>query len=207
MIISHQHRFIFFAVPKTGTHSVRQALRAHLAEDDLEQVGLFVQKRFPYPGLSDVKHGHISAQQIRPIIGDATFKAYHKFAFVRNPYDRFISYCAFVSRGTNHFSADPRGFMRLMLSKPPLGHLLFRPQYEFLVGAQGMLAMDFVGRNESMQQDYDTVAAQLNLPTSVLGRANTSSHRPFLDYYDAELFKAVSVIYRRDFEIFGYDIR
>ena len=31
MIISHLHRFIFVAIPKTGTHSVRRALRAHLA--------------------------------------------------------------------------------------------------------------------------------------------------------------------------------
>ena len=35
MIISHQHRFIFAAVPKTGTHSVRQALREHLSADDV----------------------------------------------------------------------------------------------------------------------------------------------------------------------------
>ena len=47
MIISHQHRFIFVAVPKTGTHSVRQALREHLDHEDIEQVGLFVNKAVP----------------------------------------------------------------------------------------------------------------------------------------------------------------
>lgn len=50
MIISHLHRFIFVAVPKTGTHSVRQALREQMGDDDLEQVGLFVNKRFPMHG-------------------------------------------------------------------------------------------------------------------------------------------------------------
>ena len=30
MIISSRHKFIFVAIPKTGTHSVRQALRQHL---------------------------------------------------------------------------------------------------------------------------------------------------------------------------------
>ena len=44
MIISHQHRFIFAAIPKTDTHSVRQALREHMSPEDLEQVGLFVQR-------------------------------------------------------------------------------------------------------------------------------------------------------------------
>ena len=31
MIFSESRRFIFFAVPKTGTHTVREALRVHLA--------------------------------------------------------------------------------------------------------------------------------------------------------------------------------
>ena len=33
MIISHKHRFIFVAVPKTATHAVRKALRPHLGRD------------------------------------------------------------------------------------------------------------------------------------------------------------------------------
>ena len=48
MIISHEHRFVFTAIPKTGTHSVRQALREHMSEADLEQVGLFVNKRMRF---------------------------------------------------------------------------------------------------------------------------------------------------------------
>ena len=27
MIVSHRHRFVFFAVPRTGTHAVRTALQ------------------------------------------------------------------------------------------------------------------------------------------------------------------------------------
>lgn len=45
MIISPQHRFIFAAIPKTGTHAVRQALREHMGPQDLEQVGLFVNRK------------------------------------------------------------------------------------------------------------------------------------------------------------------
>ena len=54
MIVSHQHRFVFAAIPKTGTHSVRQALREHMSADDLEQVGLFVNKRFPFEELAAI---------------------------------------------------------------------------------------------------------------------------------------------------------
>ena len=65
MIISHQHRFVFAAIPKTGTHSVRQALREHLSADDLEQVGLFVNKRFPFEELAAIKHGLRRLLQVR----------------------------------------------------------------------------------------------------------------------------------------------
>jgi hypothetical protein len=107
MIISHQHRFVFAAIPKTGTHSVRQALREHLSADDLEQVGLFVNKRFPFDELAAIKHGHISLEQIRPFLGEQAFADYFKFAFVRNPFDRFVSYCAFMTRADGAFSRIP----------------------------------------------------------------------------------------------------
>ena len=76
MIISHQHRFIFAAVPRTGTHSVRQALREHMSEADIEQVGLFVNKRFPYEELAAIRHGHLSLAQVRPHVGEEIFDAY-----------------------------------------------------------------------------------------------------------------------------------
>jgi len=66
MIISHAHRFIFAAVPKTGTHSVRQALREQMGEEDVEQVILFVDKRFLWPDLAVIRHGHLALRQVRP---------------------------------------------------------------------------------------------------------------------------------------------
>ena len=40
MIVSHRHRSIFFALPHTGTHAIRAALRPFLGSDDWEQEGL-----------------------------------------------------------------------------------------------------------------------------------------------------------------------
>jgi len=205
MIISHQHRFVFAAIPKTGTHSVRQALREHLSDDDLEQVGLFVNKRFPFEELAAIKHGHISLQQIRPFLGDEAFGSYFKFAFVRNPFDRFISYCAFMTRADGAFLKNPQQVMRYILHEArPVQHVLFQPQNSFVTDADGTLLADHVGRVEDMQGSYDAICERLNLPGATLEQVNSSRRGSYRDYYDDALIEGVAQLYRRDLELFGY---
>ncbi len=205
MIISHAQRYIFFAIPKTGTHSVRRALREHLGEEDLEQVGLFVHKRFPFPEFANIQHGHISTRQIRPVLGEETFNSYFKFAFVRNPYDRFVSYCAFMSRESDIFQTDPQRYMKYVIREArPVEHLLFQPQHQMVTDEQGWLELDFVGRNETMQASYDEICARLGIPSTTLERVNSSRHRPWQEYYDRDLVGWVGDFYRRDLELFNY---
>lgn len=206
MIVSHRHRFIFVAIPKTGTHSVRQALREHLGPEDIEQVGLFVNKRFPFEALAKIGHGHLSLQQVRPFLGEEAYVSYFKFAFVRNPFDRFVSYCAFMTRADESFARDPKGVMRTVLFRMrPLDHILFRPQHELLVDAGGGLAADHVGRVEDMQTSYDAICARIGIPCASLGQVNSSRHGAYRDYYDQELVDGVTDLYRRDLELFGYE--
>lgn len=207
MIISRSHRYIFAAIPKTGTHSVRQALRAHLGPADLEQVGLFVDKRFPWPELAALRHGHLSLAQVRPYLGEADFDAYFKFAFVRNPFDRFVSYCAFVTRETGAFERDPRGVMHhFLFERPPLQHLLFQPQHTLLVDDAGRLLADYVGRVERMQASFDEVCARIGIPAQPLEQVNrTRRAGSYRDYYDEALAAGVAALYRRDLDLFDYE--
>lgn len=208
MIISNLHRFVFVAIPKTGTHSVRQALRRHLASDDLEQVALFVGKKFPFSQLADIKHGHITLQQVRPFMHGDQFASYFKFAFVRNPFDRFVSYCAFMSRNSGEFAANPRGFMKhILFNIRPSEHVLFLPQHHFLTDTDGSLMSDYVGRVEDMQASYDSICERLGLPGSVLDRVNSSSRGDYREYYDQELVEGVGDLYRKDLELFGYGFK
>ena len=205
MIISHKHRFIFFAIPKTGTHSVRQALRAHLGPDDLEQVGLFENKRFPFPEFAEFKSGHVSARQIRPVLGDEVYNSYFKFAFVRNPFDRFVSYCAFLSRDNPSFDNNPQAYMNWVVSKlRPVDQLLYKPQCEFITDANKSLQIDFVGRNETMQASYDAICEKIGIPSATLGKVNSTAHRHYRDYYTPELVDLVRAQYQDDLKLFGY---
>jgi hypothetical protein len=205
MIVSHRHRFIFVAIPKTGTHSIRAALREQMGPEDIEQVGLFVNKRFPYPELAQVRHGHLGLAQVRPFLGEDVFAGYFKFAFVRNPFDRFVSYCAFVSRETGNFQRDPRAVMRHVLFElRPLQHVLYQPQHAQLVDADGTLLSDYVGRVEQMQASYDEACARIGIPTRTLEQVNSTDRGDYRGYYDQALIDGVAALYQRDLELFGY---
>lgn len=206
MIISRAHRFIFVAIPKTGTHSVRQALRAHMAEGDLEQVRLFVDKSFPIPDLARLGHGHISLAQVQPYLRPEDFAGFHKFAFVRNPFDRFVSYCAFITRHDGAFERDPQGVMRHMLFvAPPEEHVLFKPQHVFVTGPDGALLADSIGRVEQMQASFDDICAKIGIATTALARSNSSRRGDYRKYYDQALIDGVARRYARDLSMFGYD--
>ena len=204
MIVSSLHKFIFAAIPKTGTHSVRQALREHMGPADMEQVRLFGEKKFPIPELAQLQHGHLSLQQVRPFLKPADFDGFFKFAFVRNPFDRFVSYCAFMTRNEGHFERDPKGVMRHFLANPPQRHILFKPQTHFVTGEDGKLLSDYIGRVEQMQQSYDEICARIGIESRPLERVNSSSRRGYRDYYDAALVDGVSRLYSSDLEAFGY---
>lgn len=206
MIVSHRHHYIFAAVPKTGTHAVRQALREHMDGGDVEQVGLFVNRRFPWADLAAIQHGHLALRQVRPYLGEEAFARYFKFAFVRNPFDRFVSYCAFMTRGGNIFRQRPRDVMRhFLFNAPPENHILFQPQSALLLDDDGQtLLTDMIGRVEDMQASYEAICARIGIPPRPLERVNGTEHSDYRQYYDQELIAGVAARYARDLQLFGY---
>jgi hypothetical protein len=205
MIVSALHKFIFVAIPKTGTHSVRQALRQHLGPRDMEQVGLFVKREFPIADLAQLQHGHLSLQQVRPYFPSEEFKASFKFAFVRNPFDRFISYCAFMTRAEGQFERNPHAVMRRFIDNPPPRHVLFQGQHSFVTDETGALLSDHIGRVEEMQASYDEICGRIGIPSGKLEKVNPSKRKEYRQYYDEELIDGVAKLYARDLELFGYE--
>ena len=204
MIISARHKYVFVAVPKTGTHAVRHALRPHMVAGDMEQVGLFVKRQFPVAQLARIGHGHVSLQELQAYMDPQKFKEYFKFAFVRNPFDRFVSYCSFITREGGGFARDPQKVMRRFLAEPPHEHVLFRPQHSFMTDSEGELLVDYVGRVESMQESFDFIARKIGIPAIQLEKVNSSERAEYREYYDQELIDGVAKLYARDLELFGY---
>jgi hypothetical protein len=206
MIISHRHKFIFIAIPKTATHAIRIALRPHLTEEDMEQVGLFIKKKFPYETLASIDHGHIKCTEIEPVLGKEAWKEYYKFAVVRNPYDRFVSYCAFMNKGNPDFEKNPQTYMyHALLNKKTHKHILFLPQSEFICDKNGTVMIDMVGKYEQLQTFADDVLDHFGFAKKELEVINTSKHKPYAEYYNDELKEMVYDYYKNDFNNFEYN--
>ena len=87
----------------------------------------------------------------------------------------------------------------------------------------GRLLVDFVGKFESLQNDFDQVCARLGIAETTLPHVNATKRtemlrenpdhsqsenprqkRPYVDYYDAALADYVGELYANDIETFGY---
>jgi hypothetical protein len=70
------------------------------------------------------------------------------------------------------------------------------------------IPLDFVGRLESFDSDFsrifDHAGAGEALRSATRQPVNTSTRRPWSDYYTAELADLIYRAYERDFDRFGY---
>ena len=205
MILSHRHKFIFFAVPRTGTHAIRTVLAPWLGEGDWQQEALLGLGRAPMPRLAQIPHGHISLRQVQASLPEAVWRNYFKFAVVRNPYDRFVSACAFLNRDNPAYAGRERAFMRGALQSGRFQRrVLIQPQTALLEDELGALGMDCIGRYETLQESFTAICRQIGLAPQPLALANASTHGDYATYYDDQLLQQVTAFYRQDFENFGY---
>jgi len=206
VIVSHRHRFIFFAVPRTGTHAVRTALGPTLGDGDWQQQSLTDEVRLPFPALASVGHGHLTLRQVREHLPVAVCRDYFKFAFVRNPYDRFVSVCAMLNKRNPGYGGNERAFMKRALQfRRFRQRALVRPQIDMLIDDEGRLGMDFIGRYETLQESFAEASRRIGVPEVALRRSNTTDHDDHASYYDDELLGLVTGFYARDFERLDYE--
>ena len=207
MIFSQSQQFVFFAIPKTGTHAMREVLRPHLGTEDWEQQLRYGEQLSPLPEIAAINHGHVAYRQLARVIPDETLAQYFTFAFVRHPFDRFVSVCAFLARTDPSYQVDPTAWMKRALTRAPFRkRVLVATQSDLLTCEHsGSIKLDFVGRYESLQTDCDHVCRTLSLPAVPLPRKNSSEHRQPHEVLDDALREALTERYADDFEAFSYD--
>lgn len=160
--------------------------------------------------------------------GGRLYPGLYTFAFVRNPWDRLVScyrdkiqgqvadFTLFSHSGVAHclarfdvFSANMsfEEFVYAVASIPDTdADEHFRSQHKFLMNDRGDIAVDFVGRYETLEADFQYVAERIGLPKGIsLPRlqANARAVR-YTDYYTAATRDVVAIRFAQDIAHFSY---
>lgn len=146
------------------------------------------------------------------------FARYFKFTFVRNPYDRLVSTYEYLARGGNgmddlrfkrYFDENGIDFERFVLEyldcDKLMQHELFMPQYLYIYDFQGNVKVDFVGRFESIEQDYEVLAGKIGVAAPLPKKNMSEKRKSYVSYYtNPAVVKRVQELYGRDFDLLDY---
>lgn len=187
-----QQRAIFVHIPKCAGISICRALFGNLAG------------------------GHTSLAEYCEMFEPRALLNYFKFTIVRNPWDRVLSAYSFLKKGgmdaaDREWSAaeltgydDFEQFVACWLTRDNRWRgLHFYPQTYFVDPGRYPVSLDFVGRFETLTDDFPVIADRMGLDVT-LERLNGSGRRDYRDYYSPHTRDIVASVYAEDIRRFDY---
>ena len=129
---------------------------------------------------------------------------YFSFCFVRNPWDKIVS--------QYHFNRDKFGFSDATFEEYvcafDAGKRISWFNYDFLswmTDKQGNMLIDFVGRFENLQNDFDYACEKIGIPKKKLPHMVKSENRKhYTEYYNEKTKSIIANKYAKDIEYFNY---
>ena len=197
MIISESKKLIFVHVQKTAGTSFSQLLEPyglHPSAGRWNKIASDIGLVKDWHKFYFRKHASLSkAEKVLPT---AIYNSYFKCAFVRNPWDRLVSWYSSVQGTPSHsdckLGESFNDFAMRFISKPR------RAQWWMLVNAQGELGLDFIGRYERLHEDIDHICKMVDIPVTALPHSNKTKtpKKDFRSFYDDHLAVAVQTAWR-----------
>lgn len=211
MFISEQGKFIFVHVQKNAGIAIETVLK----------------KNYPDAKHWHGRHGH-AINGINEI-GREKWDEYFSFSFVRNPWDRLVSWYSMIqgefkrlpsgkrkldepfnSPFWNHVVRDSHDFKSFLVNctdvifeKGCFKSYAFN-QTEYLADENGNNAVNFVGRFENLADDISIVFERLGIKTKKLRKENAGRHDHYSRYYTEETREIIRQRFQRDIETFNY---
>ena len=169
-MIDHNYKCIFIHIPRTGGTSIEQGIRGNAPYLDI--------------GRQD-KHlltHHILASTSKKIYAEH-WDDYFKFSFVRNPWSRMVSttkfprfFGAHIENGLLNIEGYLEKFPKIEIdprSKSrdhPLDNIIDGAVYLNILNEK----LDFIGKFENLQEDFDTVCDKIGVPPQKLPHISKS---------------------------------
>lgn len=212
MLINEQKKFIFIHVQKNAGISFENIL---LGE-------------FPGTKTWHGRHGRV-VDGLRDM-DVAEWEEYFSFAFVRNPWDRMVSWYAMIETAKKELSLFKR--FRKKPFRSELWNYAIKNSHDFesflenctdtifdlgcnksfaynqadyLTGPDGNIIVDFVGRFENISADSDHVFRTLGLESASLPKLNQTKHTHYSSWYNDKTRALVAERFARDIALFGFE--
>lgn len=166
---------------------------------------------------------HRTAVELRALYGSEIFASKFKFAFVRNPWARLVSWWSIIDalRPAFENGATMNNFQTMVLERAttfeeflekcdePVHDYdgvkwIYRNQIDYISDESGVI-VDFVGRHENIERDLNVVTMALSGQGCEIVRINASKHGHYTSYYTADMAARVAQRYARDIAVFGYE--
>ena len=227
MIISHKHKFIYFANGKAGSETIEHLLKEY---DEKES------ESFGSKGLFHIKH--IPPAIVSSVIPKEIFDTYFKFTFVRNPVDWFVSQYKWrwrylPGKRLSESIGTPAKFISTAITLPkyyknskkkfftekevfemhetlrvvralPMSRTLYQSNYVYDV--DGNKIVDYVGKLENFNDDIMKICeiTGIELPEGSIKKKNASKNRSGKEQLSDEAKKKIYELWKIDFDNFGY---
>jgi len=174
-MISHDKKFIFVHVPRTGGTS----LESFFCE-------------------SQPNHTHFKQKHSRYEYELQDHSDYFSFSFVRNPWERMLSFYLFDKVGSTKYSL----YNWLQLTRI---RNRFAQSMSFFIMHNGKPRVDFIGRYENYYTDVEYICNKLNIEYKELPVLNKTNNNYYVDHYDEKTKKLVESMYNEDILNFEYE--
>jgi len=199
VFVSDSHKLVFVHIQKTGGITVHRLLNERIP--DLR--GLAARHGFASQGMDQLDE----------------WDEYFKFAFVRNPWDRLVSWYSMVTtmpREGNelwqYVHDNSSTFEEFIYNctdeveiKEGVHYSFAYNQLDYVTDEQGNLLVDFIGRFENFDKDVQEVFRRIGFKLETVPHMNSSGHRHYSTFYTPETELVVRERFKRDIEYFGYE--
>lgn len=207
-----KYKVIYFPIPKIATSTLKYISAKLLEVENIDSLDL--------RGIHDFSFPSVERKKLHK------YQDYYKFGFVRNPWERLFSCYKSKIKADPNYNQDEyeKGISRVLvrynlfragmsfeefvktISQIPDrdSDFHFKSQYLFFTNNKGEEVVNFIGRYESLKEDWEKVCAASNLPTIELPHLNKVTSKHYSEYYTPETIDIVSARYAEDINKFGY---